>query len=206
MLPDSQYLITGLRLFYAPLIVLLAGCGFRSERPVHRDKVEVGTDAKGRLVYKKFDQLIDDYSGRGLATITQCFDTAGRLVSELGTDHPRLGKQYLYEIFYGDNLRVVNYFRWPRIDSSQLDLIPPAAFQEQKIYIDTASLLKLIRITKISADGKAFVGRYFETFPSRKATMGSTARIRSYTFRMPIRNFIFDDKTRLILKDLTVMN
>ena len=205
MLPTSKYPVNAFGLFCTALLLLSAGCGFRAERPVHRDKVEVGTDAKGRIVYKKFDQLIDDYSGRGLASITQYFDTAGRLVSEFGTDHPRLGKQYLYEIFYGDKMRVVNYFRWPRIDSSRLDVIPPAAFEEQKIYIDTASLIKLIRITKISADGKTFTGRYFETFPARAGFAMSTARIRSYTFKMPVRNFVFDDKTRLVLKDIMVL-
>lgn len=205
MLPASQYPVNISRLFWAAAIVLSAGCGFRSERPVHRDKIEVGTDAKGRVVYKKFDQLIDDYSGRGLATVTQYFDTTGRLLSEFGTDHPRLGKQYLYEIFYGDKMKVVNYFRWPRIDSSTLDVIPPAAFEEQKIYIDTASLLKLIRITKISSDHKTFVGRYFETFPAKSTSTVPVVRIRSYVFKMPVRNFIFDDKTRLVLKDLTVL-
>ncbi len=206
MLPTLKCSTVVFPLLFSALIVVSSGCGFHNERPVHRDKTEVGTDAKGRIVYKKFEQLIDDYSGRSLATIIQQFGTAGRLVSEFGTDHPRLGKQYLYEIFYGDKMRVINYFRWPKIDSVEPRIISPTFFVEQNIVIDTASLAKQIIITKISSDSKTFAGRYLETFPSLKYTSIRDMRYRSYTFRIPLQNFVFDDKTRLILKDAIIMN
>ena len=191
-------------LLWTAVAISFCGCGFQAEKPAHRDLVQLRKDSRGRIIYRKFDQLIDNYNGSSLATITQYFDTLGRLVSEFGTDHPKYGKQYLYEIFYRDSIKVVNYFRWPYIDTSNLDFIPPSAFVEQKIQIDSATFLKTIIVTKVGIDKNVFVGKYFENFPSKRERDGYVPYL-AYTFNMPLRNFIFDEATRLHLKEITIV-
>jgi hypothetical protein len=180
-------------------------CGIRKELPNQIGKVEIRNDEKGRVIYRRFDQVIEHNHRRYVATITQEFDSAGRVTVEYGTDHPRLGKQYFLDVFYAADMkfRVVNYFRWAEEqDTASLNVLPLSAFVEQKIVIDTAGFLKTIIIKKLKNVKGSFIGLYTEEGPLPAPEFaGPSNYYHSYRFKLPLQDLRFDSEKRLVLKN-----
>src|SRR6188508_2074525 len=94
-------------------LFVVTGC-IVSKKYQHQDIIEQQTDVKGRIKLKKYRQLISWPSGDGIATITQEYDSLGRVIKEYGYNNPSYpSKQYLMEnIYKGSDRYIFNRFLW----------------------------------------------------------------------------------------------
>src|SRR5882724_9633555 len=99
------------RLFFVIVVASLIGC-VNYRRYQKKEIIEERTDAKGRLVLKKFKQLISSPSHDKITTITEEYYTIGRVIREYGIDNPYFYDQkYLTErIYRGTQVYVFNKF------------------------------------------------------------------------------------------------
>jgi hypothetical protein len=126
---------------------------------------------------------------------------------EHGTDHLRLGKQYVYDIIYANKFVISNYFRWQKVlDTSELNILPLSAFVEQKIsWVDSSGLLKDISIRKMYTETDLFVGRYIETHrpvDTSNYYIHPITFYQSYLFKIPLQRIAFDESKRFMLRGI----
>ena len=188
------------------LLAVIISCGFKRELSIRKGKVEQSNPNSSDSVFRKFDQVVEYRKKKYVVEIIQEFDSKFRVIKEYGFHHPWLGKQYLFQIFYFDSIRVINQYSWNNIDTPVIKENLLAAFTEQRILIDSSTFLKAITITKIKIDSVYFFGKYLESFPVSRSLYSSEpgTRVFSYTFKMFRQNLVFDDKNKLILKDILI--
>jgi hypothetical protein len=88
-------------IFYFLLVILPACVSYKKYR--QEEIIEEKRDPAGRLVFKKYCKLTSNPSHDKLATITEEYDSLGRVIKSYGFDHPFFNdKNYLVENVYHD--------------------------------------------------------------------------------------------------------
>lgn len=177
-------------------LLVITGC-IVSKKYQHQDIIEQQTDVKGRIKLKKYRQLISWPSGDGIATITQEYDSLGRVIKEYGYNNPsHPSKQYLIEnIYKGSDRYIFNRFLWSEIDSNAFFTDYNKNLDIQWIFLDTATFKKEIIITILSKDSEKFIAKYKETSPISSNSWTSD----TYEFELQWTDLKFDTDRRLVL-------
>jgi hypothetical protein len=189
------------RLFSILLLTTFIGCA-SSKQFSHQDIIEEKSDDSGRVILKKYRQLISHPAHNKLATITQEYDTFGRVTKEYGFNNPYYqSAKYLTEnIYQGTKVFIRTTFLWDNTDTSSDFKNYDKRFFEQVIYPDSVNINKVVTILMTSKNKDIFTGYFSETFP----TSPTTATVKSYTFELDLRNIRFDQNRKLVLDDIKV--
>lgn len=189
------------RLFSILLLTTFLGCA-SSKQFSHQDIIKEKLDDSGKIILKKYTQLISHPAHNKLATITQEYDTFGRVTKEYGFNNPYFqSTKYLTEkIYQGTKVFIRNTFLWDNTDTSSDFTNYDNRFFEQVIYPDSIKSNKVVTISLISKNKDFFTGYFSETFP----TSPTTATVKSYNFELDLRNIRFDQNRKLVLNDIRV--
>jgi len=189
------------RLFSILLLTTILGCASSKEFS-HLDIIEEKSDENGRVIFKKYRQLISHPAHNKLATITQEYDTLGRVIKEYGFNNPYYqSTKYLTEtVYHGTKIFVRNKFLWDNTDTSSDFENYDKRFFAQSIRPDSVSENKVINISMVSRNYDIYFGFFSETFP----TSPTSATIKSYNFELAIKSIRFDQNRKLILEDIRV--
>jgi hypothetical protein len=192
------------------LLIALTGCvAYRKYE--QQDILEQKRDSKGRLTLKKYRQWISNPSHNKLATITQEFDTLGRVIKEYGLDNPyTYDKNYLIEILYrGSYVYVRNKYIWKqstfadtafKYDYSKFD--GTLEMFSQNIYPDTSLSHKQIIISLSVKPQSLYYGQFTETFPDKNNSWTSDL----FDFEIEAKDIRFDSSRKLILNSIRRKN
>ena len=190
-----------LRLYPISLLAIILGCA-SSKQFSNQEIIEEKSDANGRLVFKKYRQLISHPAYNKLATITQEYDTLGRVIKEYGFNNPyHQSTKYLTEIVYqGTKVLTTNTFIWDKADTSDNFKNYNERFFRQTIYPDSLRQNKNINISMVSKINDIFLGYFSETFPNSP----TSATVKSYNFQLHLKNIQFDQDRKLILDSIKI--
>lgn len=157
-------------------------------------------DFDGRVVAKTFRQLISHPAGDRLATMTQEYDSIGRVVKEYGFNNPyHYNQKYLEERLYrGNQLYVLNKYLWPKGDTTNDFSKYDKQLNEEFIYPDTLNKKKSITISLWPVKGDTLVGNFDETFPISANSWTS----KSFSFKIHKNDIEFDGERKLITANL----
>lgn len=150
----------------------------------------------GKIVTKTFRKWISHPAGDRLATITQEYDSIGRVIKECGYNNPyHRNQKYLVERLYqGSQVYVLNKYLWPTEDTTNDFSNHDKRLNEEFIYPDSLNKNKSITITLWSVNADTLNGRFEETFPNS----GSSWTIKSFEFRVHENDLRFDEERKLI--------
>lgn len=190
-----------IRLFAILFLTAILGCT-STKKLTHQDIIKEKVDASGKLILKQYRQLISHPAHNKLATITQEYDTFGRVIREYGFNNPYFqNTKYLTEnIYQGTKVFIRNTFLWEKTDTSSDFTDYDKRFFEQVIYPDSVNNNKVVTISMISKNQDTFSGYFSETFP----TSPTKATVKSYYFELNLNNIGFDQNRKLILDDIRV--
>ena len=157
-------------------------------------------DDSGRLIMKKYRQLISWPSHDNVATITQEYDTLGRVVKEYGFNHPAFyDKKYLVEkVYQNSSLFLTNKFIWWKTDSTDNFSNYDNKLFEETIFPDSTNPAKKIFISMTEKVEGIFSGYFEETFPTSTNSWTSNA----FTFELHEKDISFDKQRRLVLDSI----
>ena len=157
-------------------------------------------DHEGRVVTKTFRQWISHPAGDRLATMTQDYDSMGRVVKECGFNNPyHYNQKYLEERLYrGNQLFVLNKYLWPKADTTNDFSRYDKQLNEEFIYPDSLNKNKSITITLRPMNGDTLIGHFNETFPISANSWTS----KSFSFNIHKNDIKFDGERKLIIDNL----
>lgn len=182
-------------------MTIILGCA-SSKQFNHQDIIEEKSDENGRVIFKKYRQLISHPAHNKLATITQEYDTLGRVTKEYGFNNPyHQSTKYLTEIVYqGTKVLTRNTFLWDKADTSDNFKNYNERFFGQAIYPDSLRQNKVINISMVSKKNDLYLGYFSETFPNSR----TSATVKSYNFELDLKNIRFDQDRKLILDNIKI--
>jgi hypothetical protein len=196
-----------LRLATIFILIIFIGC-VAYKKYSRQDILEQKFDTNGRLVFKKYRQLMSNPSGDKLATIKDEFDTLGRIIKSSGFDDPYTynKKFFIQKTYIGTHLYLINKIIWNKNDSLMgLTDFESRLFNddvylfEENIYPDSSSRLKKIRIS-LSPEGNAiYYGQYEETFPDSQHSLTT----KYYDFTINETNIRFSKDSKLVLDSIS---
>lgn len=166
----------------------------------HHEILDQKLNHDGRVVTKTFRQWISHPAGDRLATMTQEYDSMGRVVKECGFNNPyHYNQKYLEERLYrGDQLYVVNRYLWPKENTTNDFSGYDKQLNEEFIYPDSLNKKKSITITLWPINGDTLVGHVNETFPISANSWTS----KSFSFKIHKNDIEFDSERKLITAHL----
>ncbi len=187
-------------------LVLLAGC--TSSKKFNRQEIiEQKTDAQGRIISKTYRQWISHPAHDKLATITQIYDTAGRVIKEYGFNNPyTYDNNYLLETIYnGNRVYISNEFVWNKTTLKDPSFIyntngidSSIEMFRQNIFPDSTQMNKEITISLSAKGNSLYEGHFIESVPL--TTTAVTGKM--YSFEVRRENISFDSERKLILVNI----
>ena len=189
------------RLFSILILTAFLGCA-SSKQFSHQDIIQEKSDENGKLILKQYRQLISHPAHNKLATITQEYDSLGRVTKEYGFNNPYYqSTKYLTEnIYQGTKVFIRNTFLWDIADTSADFSNYDERFFEQAIYPDSFKVNKVVTILMVSKNNDVYLGYFSETFPNSP----TSAIVKSYNFELDLKNIKFDQYRKLVLNDIRV--
>jgi hypothetical protein len=185
-----------LKIFLIIILATFASC-VAYKKYGRQDVIEQRNDSEGKIVLKKYRQLISSPGEDRIATITQEYDSLGRVIKEYGFDNPNFyNSKYLVEkVYRGTKEYVVNQFVWQKNDTAQNFNKHNIMMLEEFIFPEGTDSHKQIFISLFSKEGNIYFGQFDETSP---ISSNSWAH-KSYGFELNKRNLSFDNDKKLIL-------
>ena len=169
--------------------------------------IEQNINSQGKVTSKKFRQWISNPAGDRLATLTQEFDTFGRVIKEYGFDNPYTDKKnYFVETFYqGTHIYLQNKYIWrqstlkdPAFKFNYNTFDSSLEMFSQNIYPDSTKKHKEIRISLYAKGNGIYYGQFEETFPNTEASWTSNL----FSFEIDEKKIAFDANRKLILTEI----
>jgi hypothetical protein len=154
-------------------------------------------DDDGRVVTKTFRHWISHPAGDRLATMTQEYDSIGRVIKECGFNNPfHYNQKYLEERLYrGRQVYVLNKYLWPKGDTTNDFSNYDKQLNEEFIYPDSLIRNKSITITLWPINADTLNGYFEETFPNSVNSWTS----KSFEFKIHKNDLRFDDERKLVI-------
>ncbi len=164
-------------------------------------------NSQGKITSKKFRQWISSPGGDKLATMTQEFDTIGRVIKVYGFDNPyTYSKNYLVETIYqGTRVYLRNKFIWRqstlkdtafKFDYNKFD--SSLEMFSQNIYPDSTKKHKEISISLSTKENGIYYGQFEETFPDSQISWTTNL----FSFELDQNKVAFDKNRKLILTEI----
>lgn len=187
-------------------LVLLAGCA-SSEKFSRQEIIEQKTDDRGHIISKTYRQWISHPAHDKRATITEIYDTAGRVIREYGFDNPYYySRNYLVEnIYLGNHIYIRNEFignktagKNPSFIYHTNTLDSSVEMFRQNIYPDSTRKNKEISISLSLKEKSLYSGLFTETFPLTENSLTS----KIYSFEIMRENISFGPGGELAMANI----
>lgn len=184
------------RIIFLLLLLFPAAC-ISYKKYQQQEVLSQKLDANGKLTAKTFRQWISHPAGDRLATITQEFDSLGRVRTEYGFNNPYYSSQkYLVEKLYrGSQVYVLNKYLWSKEDTTGDFSNYDKQLYEEFIYPDSLNRHKSITISLWPKNADTLNGYFNETFPVSTNSWEN----KSYSFVLTKHHLALDTERKLIL-------
>ena len=100
-------------------ITIFASC-VAYKKYKRQEVIEQRTNSEGKIILKKYRQLIISPGEKKVATITQEYDSLGRVIKEYGFDNPNTydKKYFIQRTYRGSHIYLINKVIWETNDST----------------------------------------------------------------------------------------